>query len=144
MATCAFQWMFSEGESIFLAYRLEIELRGHIFSGALELRNSDDSLMAFICPSLPDSIRPNLLSSFQACFDGNQVLRVRRLSDDFKDDESDGVMEEEHHGDFTLEMVADRVLASPFHCLHFSIWNRYATTVSGVLSLIAARRKLKH
>jgi hypothetical protein len=144
IATCAFQWMFSEGESIFLAYRLEIELRGHIFSGALELRNSDDSLMAFICPSLPDSVRRNLLSSFQACFDGNQVLRVRRLNDDFKDDESDREMEEEHHGDFTLEMVADRVLASPFHCLHFSIWNRYATTVSGVLSLIAARRKLKH
>ena len=138
--TCVFQWMFSEGESIFLACRLEIELRGHVFSGALELRNSNDSLMAFICPSLPDSIRRNLLSSFQACFDGNQVLRVRRLSDDFKDDESDdGGMEEEHHGDFTLEMVADKVLASPFHCLHFSVWNRYASTVSGGLSLIAAR-----
>jgi hypothetical protein len=141
--TCVFQWTFSEGESI-PGIRLEIGLRGHVFSGALELRNSDDSLMAFICPSLPDSIRRNLLSSFQACFDGNQVLRVRRLSGDFKDDESDdGGMEEEHHGDFTLEMVADKVLASPFHCLHFSVWNRYASTVSGGLSDLIAARNLK-
>ncbi|KAJ8582128.1 hypothetical protein M405DRAFT_704630, partial [Rhizopogon salebrosus TDB-379] len=72
--------------------------------------------MAFVCPSLPDTICRNLLSSFLACFDGNQVLHVRRLSDDF-----------EVHDDFTLEKVADKVIARPFHCLHFSIWNRYAT-----------------
>jgi len=63
--TCVFQWTFSEDESI-PGIRLEIGLKGHVFSGALELRNSDNSLMAFICPSLPDSIQHNLLSSFPA------------------------------------------------------------------------------
>jgi len=54
-----------------------------------------------------------------------------------------GGMEEEHHSDFTLEMVADKVLASPFHCLHFSVWNRYVSTVSGGLSDLIAARNLK-
>ncbi|KAG1856083.1 hypothetical protein F4604DRAFT_1522245, partial [Suillus subluteus] len=66
---------------------------------ALDLRNADNSLMAFVCPTLPESIRSNLLSSFLACFDGNEVLHK----------------------------VAEKVLESPFHCLHFSIWNRYVT-----------------
>jgi hypothetical protein len=115
--------------------RLEGWLTAHRTSGALELRNSDNSLMAFVCPSLPDAIRRNLLSSFLACFDGNQVLHVRRLSDDFEvhdddDDDDEYETEVEDHDDFTLEKVADKVIARPFHCLHFSIWNRYATKVS--------------
>jgi hypothetical protein len=114
---------------------MKIELTAHGFSGALDLRNSDNSLMVFICPSLPDAIRRNLLSSFLACFDGNQVLRVRRLNDDFEaeDAEFDGETEMEDYDDFTLEKVAEKVIASPFHCLHFSIWNRYATKVSSHL-----------
>jgi hypothetical protein len=103
--------------------KIEGWLTAHLPSGALELCNSDNSLMAFVCPSLPDTICRNLLSSFLACFDGNQVLHVRRLSDDFEvdDDEED---------EYALEKVADKVIARPFHCLHFSIWNRYATKVS--------------
>ncbi|KAG1781464.1 hypothetical protein EV702DRAFT_962506 [Suillus placidus] len=62
----------------------------------LDQRNADDSLMAFVCPALPESICSNLLSSFLACFDGN-------------------------------EKVVEKILESPFQCLHFSIWNRYAT-----------------
>ena|ERR1700709_1195201 len=103
--------------------KIEGWLTAHLPSGALELRNSDNSLMVFVCPSLPDTICRNLLSSFLACFDGNQVLHVRQLSDDFEvdDDEED---------EYALEKVADKVIARPFHCLHFSIWNRYATKVS--------------
>jgi hypothetical protein len=47
--------------------KIEGWLTAHLPSGALELRNSDNSLMAFVCPSLPDTIRRNLLSSFLAC-----------------------------------------------------------------------------
>lgn len=101
--------------------KIEGWLTAHLPSGTLELRNSDNSLMAFVCPSLPDTIRRNLLSSFLACFDGKQVLHVRRLSDDFEDNEDD---------EETLDKVVDKVIARPFHCLHFSIWNRYATKVS--------------
>ncbi|KAG0693114.1 hypothetical protein DFH29DRAFT_763487, partial [Suillus ampliporus] len=65
---------------------------------ALDLRNADDSLMAFICPTLPESIRSNLLSSFLACFDGNEVLRMRKLKDDFHtDDCQDQDTQIEHH-----------------------------------------------
>lgn len=86
--------------------------------------------MAFICPTLPESIRSNLLSSFLACFDRNEVLCVRKLKDDFEtDDCKDQDTQIEHHDGITLEKVAEKVLASPFHCLHFSIWNRYATKV---------------
>jgi hypothetical protein len=49
--------------------KVEGWLTAHLPSGALELRNSDDSLMVFVYPSLPDMIRPNLLGSFLACFD---------------------------------------------------------------------------
>ncbi|KAG2083089.1 uncharacterized protein F5147DRAFT_660271 [Suillus discolor] len=98
------------------------------FQGALDLRNADDSLMAFVCPTLPESIRSNLLSSFLACFDGNEVLCVRKLKDDFHaDDCQDQDTQIEHHDSVTLEKVAEKVLKSSFHCLHFSIWNRYAT-----------------
>ncbi|KAG0699446.1 hypothetical protein DFH29DRAFT_1001957 [Suillus ampliporus] len=98
------------------------------FQGALDLRNADDSLMAFICPTLPESIRSNLLSSFLACFDGNEVLHVQKLKDDFHaDDCQDQDTQIKHHEGVTLEKVAEKVLESSFHCLHFSIWNRYAT-----------------
>jgi len=49
--------------------KVEGWLTAHLPSGALELRNSDDSLMVFVYPSLPDMIHPNLLGSFLACFD---------------------------------------------------------------------------
>jgi hypothetical protein len=104
--------------------KIEGWLTAHLPSGALELRNSDNSLMVFVCPSLPDMICRNLLSSLLACFDGKQVLPVRRLSDDFEDNEDNEDDEE------TLDKVVDKVIARPFHCLHFSIWNRYATKVS--------------
>ncbi|KIK35672.1 hypothetical protein CY34DRAFT_52722, partial [Suillus luteus UH-Slu-Lm8-n1] len=44
------------------------------FSGGLDLRNSDGSLMAFVCSSLPEVIRRNLTSNLLACFDGREVL----------------------------------------------------------------------
>jgi len=57
------------------------------------------------------------------------VLHVRRLSDDFED------IEDTEDDEETLEKVVDKVIAGPFHCLHFSIWNRYATKVSFHVSL---------
>ncbi|KAG0692427.1 hypothetical protein DFH29DRAFT_768435, partial [Suillus ampliporus] len=68
----------------------------------LDLRNSDGSLMAFVCPLLPEAIRHGLTSSLLACFDGKQVLQMRSNQDYFDDPDIDG-------------------------CLHFSIWNRYST-----------------
>lgn len=64
------------------------------------------------------------------------MLHVRRLSDDFKvKDEFDGETGMEDHNDFTLEKVAEKVVASPFHCLHFFIWNWYVTMVISHLCL---------
>ncbi|KAG2751871.1 hypothetical protein P692DRAFT_20678788, partial [Suillus brevipes Sb2] len=74
----------------------------NIFQRQLDLRNSDDSLMVFICSSLPDRIRKNLTSALLACFDGREVL---------------------------LDTVVENVLKRPFQCLHFSLWNRYVTNV---------------
>jgi hypothetical protein len=86
--------------------------------------------MAFVCPTLPESIRSNLLSSFLACFDGNEVLRVHKLKDDFQAEDCQDQDEQIQHCDgVTLKKVAEKVLESPFHCLHFSIWNRYVTKV---------------
>jgi hypothetical protein len=85
--------------------------------------------MAFICPSLPEAIRRGLTSSLLACFDGKQVLQVRSYEKDSQDQDADKVLQGEQDGDADLEMLAEKVLSRPFQCLHFSLWNRYSTTV---------------
>ncbi|KAG1738831.1 uncharacterized protein EDB91DRAFT_1248992 [Suillus paluster] len=94
----------------------------HILNGGmLDLRNSNGSLMAFICPSLPETIRLCLTSSLLACFESNLVLQVRKFYD------SEGVPQVEEDTSSTLEKLAEKTLLYPFQCLHFSLWNRYST-----------------
>ncbi|KAG0702911.1 hypothetical protein DFH29DRAFT_804300 [Suillus ampliporus] len=95
-------------------------------NGELDLRNSDDSLMVFVCSSLPDRIRKNLTSTLLAYFDGKDVLVERELDEDFQDQDLD-----ECDADFSLDMVVENVLKCPFQCLHFSLWNRYVTKGDG-------------
>ncbi|KAG0703579.1 hypothetical protein DFH29DRAFT_764208, partial [Suillus ampliporus] len=95
-------------------------------NGELDLCNSDDSLMVFVCSSLPDRIRKNLTSTLLACFDGKDVLVERELDDDFQDQDPD-----ECDADFSLDMVVENILKRPFQCLHFSLWNRYVTKGDG-------------
>ena len=78
--------------------------------------------MAFICTGLPDVIRRNLTNSLIACFDGRQVLRVRKMNDDFEEEDSRGPRGPVNHEvGFSLDKVAERVLERPFQCLHFSL-----------------------
>jgi hypothetical protein len=92
-------------------------------SGGLDLRNSDGSLMAFVCSSLPEAIRRNLTSSLLACFDGREVLQMRDKQDYVDDQDS-------HDAPEVSEKLVEQTLGHPFQCLHFSLWNRYSTTVS--------------
>ncbi|KAG2056216.1 hypothetical protein BDR06DRAFT_850106, partial [Suillus hirtellus] len=75
-------------------------LKGHM----LDLRNSDGSLMAFICPSLPETIRLGLTSSLLGCFESKN-----------------------QDAGSTFEKLAEKTLLHPFQCLHFSLWNCYST-----------------
>ncbi|KAG1719211.1 hypothetical protein EDD22DRAFT_791784, partial [Suillus occidentalis] len=59
----------------------------------LDLRNSDNSLMAFVCPSLPEVIRRGLTSSLLACFDGKEALQMQRKQDFLDDQDSDDAPE---------------------------------------------------
>jgi hypothetical protein len=99
------------------------------FSSGLDLRNSDNSLMAFVCPSLPEVIRRGLTSSLLACFDGKEALQMQRKQDFLDDQDSDDEPEVERNANHDLEKRAEQILSRPFQCLHFSIWNRYSTTV---------------
>lgn len=93
------------------------------FSGGLDLRNSDGSLMAFVCSSLPEVIRRNLTSNLLACFDGREVLQMRHKQVYVDDQDS-------HDAPEVSEKLVEQTLSHPFQCLHFSLWNRYSTTVS--------------
>ncbi|KAG1868759.1 hypothetical protein C8R48DRAFT_771536 [Suillus tomentosus] len=98
--------------------------------GGLDLRNSDGSLMAFVCLSLPEDIRCGLTSSLLACFDGKEVLQMRHKQDYSDVQDSDDVPEVEDRANYDLEKLTEQTLSSPFQCLHFSLWNRYSTTAS--------------
>jgi hypothetical protein len=89
----------------------------------LDLRNSDGSLMAFICPSLPETIRLGLTSSLLGCFESKNVLHVRKFNG------SEGAPQVEQDTGSTFEKLAEKTLLRPFQCLHFSLWNRYSTVV---------------
>jgi hypothetical protein len=94
--------------------------------GALDIRNGDGTLMAFVCSSMPDHLCNNLLESFIACFEGQPILRHRALSEDDYEEESDDA-----DTDSPSDLV-ERILQKPFHCVHFSQWNRYSMTVREV------------
>ncbi|KAG2357933.1 hypothetical protein BDR07DRAFT_1262935, partial [Suillus spraguei] len=52
--------------------------------GRLDLCNSDGSLMAFVCSSLPDDIHYGLASNLLVCFDGKKKLTEKTLSHPFQ------------------------------------------------------------
>jgi hypothetical protein len=43
----------------------------------LELRNSDKSLMAFVCPSMLDALRRSLFPKLKGCFNGVKIFENR-------------------------------------------------------------------
>ncbi|KAG2086754.1 uncharacterized protein F5147DRAFT_588409 [Suillus discolor] len=94
--------LYPEG---YRSHRGYVRIPMHILKGGmLDLRNSDGSLMAFICPSLPETIHLGLTSSLLACFESKN-----------------------QDAGSTFEKLAEKTLLCPFQCLHFSLWNRYST-----------------
>ncbi|KAG1861710.1 hypothetical protein F4604DRAFT_1522192, partial [Suillus subluteus] len=79
-----------------------------IIPGALDIRNSDGSLMALICTSVPSSMRSTLFSSLKSAFDGLDIFKnhtVTSISEESQDPQAEA--------------------NEPFSCTHFSHWNRY-------------------
>ena len=72
---------------------------------ALELRNADESLMAFVCNAMPDTMRETLYDRLKASFDDINIFENRLPSSNIERD--------------------DR-----FQTVHFSWWNRYRSSVS--------------
>jgi len=72
---------------------------------ALELRNTDGSLMAFVCNAMPDTMRETLYDRLKASFDDVNIFENRLPSSNNQRD--------------------DR-----FQAVHFSWWNRYGSSVS--------------
>ncbi|KAG1845945.1 hypothetical protein C8R48DRAFT_546547, partial [Suillus tomentosus] len=94
--------LYPEG---YRSHRGYVRIPMHILKGGmLDLRNSDGSLMAFICPSLPETIRLGLTNSLLSCFESKN-----------------------QDAGSTFEKLAEKTLLRPFQCLHFSLWNRYST-----------------
>ncbi|KAG6379841.1 hypothetical protein JVT61DRAFT_10390 [Boletus reticuloceps] len=71
--------------------------------GILDVRNSDGTLMAFICSSMPQRLKANLMANLTSAFDRQDVLYSRQVS---------------HEGQL-------------FECVHFSWYNRYTTQGQG-------------
>ncbi|KAG1876217.1 hypothetical protein F4604DRAFT_1581467, partial [Suillus subluteus] len=67
----------------------------------LDIRNSDRSLMTFICGALPTHIPERLTDNLISCFDSEDI--------------------------FQPQSFVINVDPEPFECVHFSWWNKYAT-----------------
>ncbi|OAX31168.1 hypothetical protein K503DRAFT_806306 [Rhizopogon vinicolor AM-OR11-026] len=87
-------------------------------NSALDIRNEDGTLMAFVCTGIPNHIRNCLLDNLISCFDGKDILkhRVRFTRGGVEDPGEIG-----RDNEVTLER-------EPFQCAHLSWWNRYATS----------------
>ncbi|KAG1800756.1 uncharacterized protein HD556DRAFT_1197282, partial [Suillus plorans] len=75
-----------------------------LFRDSLNLWNADGTLMAFICPSMPDTMRKTLFSKLQGCFNGVNIFKNKM--GDPEEDKSE----------------------CPFSTVLFSWWNRYGLT----------------
>jgi hypothetical protein len=84
---------------------------------SLDIRNSDGSLMAFICTSMPPSMRSTLFSSLKSAFDGLEVFKNRTTTSTSEESQD-------------LEGILRAEANEPFRCTHFSHWNRYGLAVS--------------
>lgn len=98
--TYAYQTHWLEGEA---AHAPKLALMAHyFFSNQLELRNEDGSLMAYICSTLPYHLRCSLMRDLVLCFGDINILTDKDTS-------------QSEEGDF--------------QAMHFSWYNRHATTV---------------
>ena len=88
-----------------------------IIPGALDICNSDGSLMALICTSMPSSMRLSLFSMLRSAFDGLEIFMERTVT---------SISEESQDPEVILQAEAN----VPFTCMHFSHWNRYGLMVS--------------
>ncbi|KAG1888760.1 hypothetical protein F4604DRAFT_1569867 [Suillus subluteus] len=70
----------------------------------LDLPNLNSSLMAFICPSLPETIHLCLTSSLLACFESKHVLRIHKSHENIKDHNSERAPQD---AGFALENLGD-------------------------------------
>jgi len=82
----------------------------HIINRALEICNSDGSLMAFVCNAMPQRLKDALVDRLTTCLTSENTFKPR--------DSQDG---------------------KAYQCLHFSWYNRYTTNVGHTqMSLIFA------
>ena len=77
IAMCIYRWKLFRVDVPVHAESEDHANRSH-FSGTLDLRNADGSLMAFICTGLPDMIRGNLTNSLIACFVGDRYCECAK------------------------------------------------------------------
>ena len=92
---------------------IETFTEGLATSKPLELLNSDGSLMAFICPSMPKEMRRTLYPKLKGCFNGVDVFKKWTT-------DSNGDVDEDE-------------LEHPFSNIHLSWWNRYGVRVGVIV-----------
>jgi len=71
----------------------------------LDIWNADGSLMAFICPSMPDDMQRLLFPKLKGCFNGVGIFQDR-----------------------TPDLEDQDELECPFFNVHFSWWNHYGVS----------------
>ncbi|KAG1845832.1 hypothetical protein F4604DRAFT_1688598 [Suillus subluteus] len=99
------QVFYPEGRKVEGAY-LRIPMSA-LSGDSLNLWNADGSLMAFICPSMPDTMRKTLYPKLQGCFNGLNVFKNNTGDPD--EDKSE----------------------CPFSTVLFSWWNHYGLSANG-------------
>lgn len=104
----------------------------------LDICNVDGTLMAFICTTLPDHIHDTLEANLLAAFGKSNMLIHRKM---FKQDEMAASEAVGQFSDIQKEVIFNEQLEGasgmvmkgdvlPFHCAHFTWYNRYTTPVS--------------
>src|SRR5882757_2192196 len=111
--------------SMFYPFRIKrpdtyIKVPMSVLPGALEIRNSDGSLMVFICNSMPPLMRDTLFLLLKSAFDFLEVFKNRTVL---------SISQETQDPEAVLQSEANE----PFCCIHFSYWNRYGLSVSTCL-----------
>jgi len=103
-----------------------IKIPMSVLPGVLEVRNLDGSLMAFICNSMPPSMRDTLFPLLKSAFDCLEVFKNHTIL---------SISQETQNSKGVLQTEANE----PFRCIHFSHWNRYCLSVSTCLLLLICR-----
>lgn len=104
---------------------------------ALDIRNADGTLMAFICTTLPDGIRNTLEANLHAAFGKSDDLLIHRnisAEGEITVMEAVGRLSENEKETIFDEQLGGAGASGerdtlPFHCAHFTWYNRYMTQV---------------